>query len=431
MQFNPDTFLLNDPLVASGNLFLLVQKLVIAVLIGILIGMEREHSRPKESKIFAGIRTFTLISVFGFISSLISDLTSIWVYIVIFAGYSALITAAYVFSAKDGRLGGTSEVTALVVFVLGSLVYMDYLILAASIAVLITFLLSIKIQIHAIVGKISEDDIYATLKLALVSVIILPLLPDETFGPFDVLNPRLIWYMVIFVSGISFIGYLLIKFYGKGKGIPITGLMGGFVSSTAVAFSLARKSKIDIALSGNLAAGVLLASSVMYLRIIFIVALLNFDLALKLFFPVLIFTMVGFSVSYYFTRKTGSIQHQDIEIKNPFEIRSAFFFGLMFGAVLFLVKAAEYYIGINGIYYLSALSGISSVDAIVVSVANLSVSAMNPDVAAAAIVIAFFTNNIIKIAISFIWGSAGLSRITTPGLGIMSLSTAVYLLFML
>lgn len=271
ISFLPDYLSSSGTHLGEEDLFILFQKLVIAILIGALIGLEREHSRSATEKTFAGIRTFPLISILGFAAALISSATSFWIYFAIFIGYSSLITAAYVFSAKIGRPGGTSEISALLVFVLGSLVYWNFVVLAAIIAVVAATFLTLKIQLHRFVIKISEEDLYATIKLAIITVIILPLLPNREIGPLNILNPRMIWLMVIFIGGISFIGYIFIKIFGENKGIPITGLMGGLVSSTAVSFSFAKKSKENSVLAGNFALGIILASAVMFPRIFIII----------------------------------------------------------------------------------------------------------------------------------------------------------------
>ncbi|MFN3695364.1 MAG: MgtC/SapB family protein, partial [Ignavibacterium sp.] len=223
-----------EPLLESGDMFTILKGLAVVIFIGMLIGLEREYARNKDEKIFAGIRTFPLIGLYGFTSALISSITENWVYAIFFIGFAGLSIAAYYSSAKDGKVGGTSEVSAFIVFILGSLVYWGYILLPVVIAIIITMFLSLKIQLHSFVGKVSAADIYATLKLAIITLIVLPILPDKTYGPFDVLNPRLIWYMVIFVSGISFIGYIFIKLLGKDKGIIVTSLLGGMVSSTAL-----------------------------------------------------------------------------------------------------------------------------------------------------------------------------------------------------
>jgi uncharacterized membrane protein (DUF4010 family) len=341
LKLLPEYLINSDTALTSADLFILLQKLAVAILIGLLIGLEREHARSKDDKIFAGIRTTPLIAVLGFVAGLTASITSYWVYFVILAGFASLVTVSHVFSAKSGKPGGTSEVALLIVFLLGTLVYFNFIVLAAVIAVIVALFLTLKFQLHQFVGKVSEEDLYATLKLAIITVIVLPLLPDKTYGPFDVLNPRLIWYMVILVSGISFVGYVLIKVYGEGKGISITGLFGGMVSSTAVAYSLSRKSKDNESLSPNFAVGVLLASTIMYPRVFIVVLILNSAILPQLWIPLLLFTATGLVVSLVMSKKFTNQKHEQIELSNPFRLKSAILFGIVFGIVIFAAKAGQ------------------------------------------------------------------------------------------
>lgn len=414
-----------DSILESGELLVLVQKLAIAILIGAFIGLEREHSRPENEKTFAGIRTFPLISIFGFLAALISTITAPWIYFSMFLGFSSLVISSHIFSAKEGRMGGTTEVTAFIAFLLGSLVFWNFIILAAVIGVIVTLFLTLKIQLHAFVGKISEEDLYAALKLAIITIIILPLLPDQTFGPFDVLNPRLIWYMVIFISGISFIGYLLIKIYGQNKGIVITGLMGGMISSTAVAFSFSRKSKEQKEISLNFAAGIVLASTIMFPRIFIIALVVSKSLTGKLWIPLLLPTIAGIIITYLYSKRFKQKHIQQVDFRNPFVLKSALIFGLIFAAVIFLSKAAQVYFGNSGIYAASALGGLTSVDAIVLTLSRF--SGLNENVAACGIILAAIANTIVKGIISILLGTEPLRRYVVIGLGILTFITAVAL----
>lgn len=422
-----------EPLLESGDLFTILQGLGAVIFIGLLIGLEREHSRSKDQKIFAGIRTFPLIGILGFLTALTASLTSEWVYVAVMFGFSGLLITAYLAAAKDGRLGGTSEVSAFLVFILGTMVYYGYILLPAIIAIVITMFLSLKIQLHTFVGKVSGDDIFATLKLAIISIIVLPLLPDRTFGPLDVLNPRLIWYMVIFISGISFVGYIFIKLLGKDKGIVLTGLLGGLVSSTAVTFSLSKKSKLQPLLSHNYAVGIVLASTMMFIRVFIIVLVLNAALVANLWIPLIVFTIAGYVISLIMFKRASKTELTDIEISNPFELKSAFMFGLIFAVVIFGAKAAQVYLGDPGIYAASTLAGLTSVDAIVLSISRLSAGAMMSGVAEKAIVIALISNTIVKMIITVIWGSQDLKKEVIRGLGYVLILPVVYLfsLFML
>lgn len=429
LKLLPDYLENVKPLLESEDLFIILQKLAVAILVGLLIGLEREHSKARDEKIFAGIRTFPLISIIGFLSALISEFTSFWVFIVLFISHSILVTAAYIFSAKEGNRGGTSETTAILVYLLGALVFWNFIILAATIAIIIVLFLSTKFQLHSFVGKISKEDIYATVKLGIITIIILPLLPDGTIGPLDVLNPRLIWYMVIFISGISFIGYVLIKVFGKNKGIPLTALMGGLVSSTAVAVSLSRKSKRNISLSDDFANGIVIASTIMYPRILITVAVLNVSLLSSLWLPVLILTATGITVSYFFYKKDERMEGEHINLRNPFKLKSALLFGLLFAVVIFASKAAQIYLGTGGIYAASTLAGLTSVDAIILSLAKL--PGISEKTAASAILIASISNTIVKAAVAVLMGSKELRKNTLIGLGILVTVSVIYLIFFL
>ncbi len=415
----------------SQDIFILFQKLLITILIGAFIGLEREHSRPSEEKTFAGIRTFPLIAIFGFISALISSISSYWIFFAIFIGYSSLVTASHIFSAKSGRLGGTSEITTFIVFLLGALVYWNFIILASIIAVITTIFLTLKLQLHTFVGKVSEEDLYATLKLALITVIILPLLPDKTYGPLNVLNPRLIWYMVILVSGISFVGYVLIKIVGQERGIPLTGLMGGLVSSTVVTYSFARRSKEISDAGGNLSIGIILASTVMYLRVFIVVLIINISLIDYLWLPLLIFALSGVIVSLFLSKKFVNHSDSSLEMKNPFELKSALIFGLIFAIIIFVAKAAQMYLGSGGTFAASALAGITSVDAITISLAKLTSQNITESVAIPAIIIALISNTIVKSVIALIFGDRELKKYTLSGLGVMNLLSIIYLIYIL
>ena len=426
LQFN---FSIPQSVLGPDEFFIVIQKLVIAILIGILIGLEREHSRSKTSKIFAGIRTFPLLSMLGFSAALVASLTNVWLYGIIFIGYSALITTSYISSAKEGRLGGTSETSALLVFILGSLVYWGLILVAAAIAVFTMLFLSLKIQLHSFVGKINSEDILAILKLAIITIIILPLLPNKAIDPLNVFNPRTLWLMVIFVSGIGFIGYILVKYVGKDKGIGLTGFLGGMVSSTAVTFSMSKKSKESEPIAGNYAVGVILASSVMYLRVFIIIILLNIQLAMNVWLPLIILGVSGFLISSLTKRKFQTPVNEVFELKNPLELRFALLFGLIFGVVIVASKAAQHYLGIGALYGVSALAGITSVDAIVLSVMELLSHSIKMSTAIAAIIIATASNNIIKIMISLYWGSREFKKYVSIGLGLLILLSLIILIF--
>lgn len=419
-----------EPIINSSDLFLLFQSIAVVVFIGLLIGLEREYSRKKEEKIFAGIRTFPLIGLFGFTSALVSSIAVEWLYAIFFLGFAILSTAAYYSAAVRGRRGGTSEIAGFLVFILGSMVFWGYMLLPVIIAIIITSFLSLKIQLHSFVGKVNAEDIYATLKLAIITLIILPVLPNKTFGPLDVLNPVHIWYMVIFVSGLSFLGYVLIKLYGNKKGIFFTSILGGMVSSTAYTFSISKKSINEENLSFNYAASIISASSMMFIRALIIIAALNTAFAKTLVLPFLIFASIGFLIYLIFYKKSTQTDENEIILSNPFELKSAFLFGIIFGATIFLTKLAQVYLGNQGVYIASSLAGFSSIDAIIISLSNFFNKTIQPIEAKRAIIFATLTNTIIKMFIAFFWGSKLLRQIVFKGLGVLLIIQLLYLIFL-
>lgn len=400
-QYLPDIIKNSNELLGGEDLSTLLQKLGISIFVGALIGLEREHSKTGNEKTMGGIRTFPLISLIGFLSALISNLVDKTLYFPFIAGIIILVSISYFITAKMGRIGLTTEITSVITFILGSLIYWNYIILAAGISVLVTIILSLKFQLHSFVGKLNENDIYATLKFALITVIILPILPDKTIDPLDVVNLKLIWLLVILVSGISFIGYIILKFFGKEEGIPVTGLIGGLVSSTAVTFSFSKKSKDNPQLSNSYSTGILFATTLMYPRVLIVMVVLNNSLLNILWIPILILTLCGAILSFFLWEKAKSTKHENIELTNPFELKSSLLFGFIFGIILFLSKGSQLYIGEGGIFIASLIGGLTSVDAIVLSIAQLSNNILTIHNVLIATFIAIFSNTIFKTGIVY------------------------------
>lgn len=428
LKLLPEFLRTYDPLFAQGDLFIFAQKMGIALLIGLLIGLEREHS-SKGEKTFAGIRTFPLISIFGFLAALIGSLLQQWAYLVFFLIFSGLVISSYINSSRDGKIGITSELSSLLVFILGSLIYWNYIMISAIISVIIALFLSLKIQIHSFVERVSEEDILAVLKLALVTVIILPLLPEQDFGPHKIINLRILWYMVIFIASLSFLGYVLTKFVGYKKGIFYTGLFGGFVSSTALTFSFAKKSVQNADLSSNLAAGIILASTVVYPKVFLEVLVVNPKLASYMWLPLLLLTICGIVASYIMHGKTVQHQVEDLHLSNPFELRSALMFGLIFGVIIAFAKLSQIYFGNEGTYLVSFIAGLPNIDAITLSMAQLADKSISLETANISILIALLSNTLFKSLLALIIGGKILARTTSMGFGLLITMLSLLLIY--
>lgn len=405
----------------ADEVYTIWSNLGIAILIGLLIGLEREYSKSAKVKFFAGVRTYPLISIFGFLSAMIASLTEMYLYGVFFAGFGLVLGIAFYFASMKGDIGATSEIASILTFMIGSLVFWDFLQISAALAVVLVLFLTLKEKLHSFVGKISEEDIGAALKFAVIAIIILPLLPDKTYDPLDVLNPRKIWYMVVLIAGLSFIGYILFKVVGTGKGVRLLAILGGLVSSTAAALSFTQKSKETPELSKSFAAAIILASSIMIPRIFIIIFILNQKLALYLLAPLTILFLINIGISLVLWRNSNKSDDGQIKIKNPFKLSIAIKFGLIFGAILFISKAAQVYMGNSGIYLTSLLAGLADVDAIALSITSLTRSGLSINMAASSILIAFLANSFVKTFISLTMGSSELRKSILPG-AVLSLS---------
>lgn len=412
----------------------LFEKAGISLLIGALVGLERERSQEDKNKLFAGIRTFPLIGLFGFLSALLAHVVTPWLLVAFTFGFIALIIVAYSFEAREGFRGATSEIAAVIIFILGALVYWELFSISIALSVVLTIFLTIKNPLQTFLGKVSEEDMYATLKFAIITAIILPVLPNQTMGPLDVLNPRQVWFMVILIAGISFLGYVLVKIFGSEKGISITGLLGGMVSSTAVTLSFSQKSKEAPELGKAFASAIVLACSIMYPRIMLEIAVVNRSLLSYIWVYILILTLTGVSASLFLLFGAKKKKDSSVNLHNPFELLSAIKFGLIFAVILFVSKAAQIYLGSNGVYLAAALAGLTDVDAITLSMANLAKTTISESTAATAIIIAITMNTIVKASIAISLGAAALRKYTLPGFGavlIAGIGIILWLFFML
>ena len=394
-----------------------------ALAIGVLIGLQREYAYGgPEDELFAGVRTFALIAMLGATAALISDeLASAWGFVGIVIPVGTLVVVAHsVFAWRHHGAGLTTEMATLLTFAAGALCYWDYLALAAAIGVTTTVLLSLKPEMHAFAQQITREDVYATLKFAVITAIVLPVLPNQGLGPppFDVLNPYQIWLMVVLISGISFLGYVMIKAVGPKQGVSLTGLLGGLVSSTPVTLSFAKRSQEEKELGRSFALATIVAWSMMFVRVVVEVAALNRPLLAELWPPMAAAAAVGLAYGgYLYLSQQAEEGEEEVEFSNPFELGTALRFGLLFAVVLVISKAASLYGGSLGVYVSSFFSGLPSVDAVSLSMARLSGAEGGVSVTTGtrAIVIGAMANTLLKGAIVIAVGSPSLRRAMLPG----------------
>jgi len=386
------------------------------LLMGLLIGLERQHSQKADEPLFAGFRTFPVITLTGFLAALVARAGFPSLLAVALAGVCAVAVVAYLVTAQGQHKGATTEFVAILAFVLGALVAFDYLIPAATFAVVATLLLSIKAPLHRLAERIREEELYAILKFAIVTVIVLPLLPNRTFGPLQVLNPRVVWWMVVLISAVSMVGYLLMRLLGARQGIAVTGFLGGLASSTAVTFGLSQKARdAEDSLARYFALGIVIASTIMFFRVFVLTFVIDRSLGKALALPIAVPVIVGAGVGLFLWMKKGAQGEAVLQVKNPMELGSAIKFGLMFAVVLFVSKAAHQYYGSSGVYVAGVLAGITDVDAFTVSAASLArENVLASGTANASILLAGAMNTLVKGGIATFLGGQALRRVVVP-----------------
>ncbi len=384
---------------------------LVAALLGFLIGLERERKRETRGSIFAGVRTFPLIALFGAVSGLLAASVGFWLLVAALLGFSGLLMLAYWRSSAGEKVGGTTEVAALVTFGLGVLAGQGEFVSALAGAVIATGILSLRDELHHLAGAVSQEDLYAIVQFAAVSLIVLPLAPDENFGPWGVWNPRTIWLLVVFISGVSFVGYVAAKLIGARRGIGVSGLLGGLASSTAVTLSFSERSKETPALGAVLAVGALAASAMMVPRVLALLGVVRPELIASVLLPFAaifaVITLAGL-VLYRVSRRQ---QAEGAAIRNPFELKSAIQFAFLFALILLLSRAAQELFGETGIYLASVLAGLIRPDAIILTLGQQTGAGLEPQVAARGVVLAVASNTFFKGVLAVWLGSARYGRL--------------------
>jgi len=392
---------------------LFIQNSILSLVLGFLIGLQREMHTIYSHKTqdFGGARTFSMIALFGYLSSWFTSFSPYFI-LVASAVAGILLVAAYVINSMAvSEKGSTTEFAALITFVIGAMLYFVPPFFPVFITIIVLFVLNIKDTVQEYKQTITKQDLSAAILFMIMTFVILPILPDKPIDTMGLVNLYRIWIMVVLVAGISFFGYIAIRLLGTTHGIGVAGLFGGLVSSTAVAMNMARRVHQNGFLAKNLAIGIALASSMMLIRAGIEMWIINPELTRSFILPIAIGSLCGFGYigMLYLTSRREEIP-QNIEFKNPFDIKEALIMGIIFGVTLALIKLANLYTGNMGVYAIASLSGIADVDAIVLSLSSLAKNGLNPTTAHYAILIAIITNTLTKTALVLFLGKVQLFR---------------------
>ncbi len=396
----------------------LLLNLATALGAGLLIGTERSWSgRGNDADMveLAGIRTFGLSGLFGGLAALSASHFGAIVWVAVFAALALLtITGYLVGSRSNADYGMTTEVALLLTFLLGSLAVVESRLLAASLAVVVALLLSLKARLHGALRSLNEAELSGALKLLFISVVLLPALPNEGYGPWQAFNPYTTWWMVVLIAGIGFAAYVSIRLLGTRHGLLVTALLGGIVSSTAMTITLARLDAEK--LRPALAAGLLATSALMFPRVLLEVGLINRELLPSLLAPMLTTGLIyAAGALFYYLRAAQQPENAaEPPLKNPFELGPALRFAGLLVIILFLVEGARRLLGDTGIYLVSLLSGLTDVDAITLSLSNSARTDLSELVAVRGIFLAAFSNSLVKAGLILLIGGRAMAMLTWP-----------------
>ncbi len=423
------------------------QKLGIALALGLLVGMQRQRT---DSRV-AGIRTFPLITLFGAIAAMASPVLGGWLVAAGLVGLTAVLVMANVAKMRvDPDPGLTTEIAAMLMYSVGVYLIVGYTAIAVAVGGAAVLLLHLKQPLHSFVAAMGERDVTAVMQFTLITFVILPVLPDQAFGPYEVLNPHKIWLMVVLIVAISLGGYIAYKLLGPRAGAVLGGILGGLVSSTATTISYARRTRsvddanastvTDASPANGVRTGaaealavmvIIIASSVSLLRVIVICSLVAPVHAIAIGMPLavlLIWMSILSAVAYLLAR--GVDPGEMPKAENPAELKPALLFGLFFALILLIVAFVKHRYGTAGLYPVAIFSGLSDMDAITLSVANLAKDGrIDSSITWRLILMASMSNMVFKGACALVLGSQGLRARVLVFFGLTLAGGAAILIF--
>jgi uncharacterized membrane protein (DUF4010 family) len=403
--------------------------LLLATGIGTIIGLEREFNTREEPGQLGGIRTFILVVLCGYTVGFLSQYTSHWFGVAALGGFALLMVAAFLVQTQHGKLGLTTPLALILTFLLGLMVSAGYVQEPLALVVVATTVLSLKAQLHRLAARVTNQEWLDFIKFIVIALLVLPMLPNQAFGPEGLLNVRDMGLIAVMVLSISFAGYLLLKFADPQIGILLTGLIGGLFSSTMIAWVFAGKSKERPDLGSALGAGVVLASSVMFVRVWLWVSVFAKPVAGRLLAPLLLMFLISLLPSWKAYRERENRERgPEVSPGNPLDIKNALFFVVLYAGVTLFMYATREYVSEAASYVSGAISGIADIDAITISTARwASATGGVTNQAASIILIAMLSNSLFKMGISALYGAPSIRKPVLTGFGSILVAGVLFL----
>lgn len=403
----------------------LLIRMLVATGIGFSIGLEREYStRDDQVRQIAGIRTFIFIVLLGFLCALMGLVWGPWIFVAGFLGVVFFVGISYWVSSHQGEMGGTTEFTTLIAYLIGGSLLLGYIEISLAMTVIVLTLLSLKMPLRNLLGQANREEVYAVIQFIVVLLLIFPFLPDRTVGPYDVFNPRELGWVIVIISGIGLGGYLLTRIFGMKKGILVSGLIGGIVSSTMVSWIYSEKSREYPQYSNECSVAILVASTLMVVRVFVWIWVFNPGMVRNMLLPFLIVVLAGLAVAFFYFKKGKD--HEGIteppKKSHPLDWRQSLLFAAFYTGIIFLVSYASQEYGSKGVYISSGIAALTDVDAIAISVSKLAGRTLEMATAQNAILLVALSNTIVKWGISLWNGSPALRRQVSIGYLVMVLA---------
>ena len=399
----------------------------IALALGLLVGLQREWVEEKP----LGLRSFTLITLIGALIGLYAEDAGLWIVAVGLIVVTLAIFVHTILLAREESVAGmTTELAGIAMYLVGAMTTTGYPITAVVLTGVVTLLLHWKVPLHSLTRRIAPEEFQAVARFVLVTLVVLPILPNRTFGPFDVLNPFHIWLMVVLIVGLNLAGYFALR-VSRGRGSALLGgVLGGLVSSTATTVGYASRSRADQAMAPIAAIAILVASALVYVRVLVEILVVSPRLLVDLAGPVLIFFGLFVLIAAGLVRLSGSGSPAEVKTGNPAELSTALVFAAIYSVVIFLSAAVSERFGETLLYPVALLSGLTDVDAITLSVGHLFQSArISGDTAWRVIFVASLANLLFKAGVVAVMGGSALRRRLLPLLGGLMAAGAMIAVF--